>query len=323
MIRRRFGMLVALLCTLAAGGVHAQAWPAKPVRVIIPWATGGSTDSLGRIIVQRLSETLGQPFVVENRAGAAGTIGHALAAKAAPDGYTMLIGTNSTFVMAPHLYKDLGYDNDKSLAPVMLIARSPQTIAVHPSVPVKTLREFVEFTRKRPGQVNFSSAGNGATSHMSTEMFRNVAKLEMVHIPYKGGGPSFLALLSGETALSFVDVITVLEQAKAGRVRVLAITSGQRSPLMPEVPTASEAGLPGFDTHTSFAVFMPAGTPREIVVRLNGALVKVLAEPAMRERLIQQGMEIVASSPEEFAAYQKRESEKWGRVVRENRITIE
>jgi len=188
---------------------------------------------------------------------------------------------------------------------------------------VKNLREFIEFTRKRPGQVNYSSAGNGATSHMSTEMFRNAAKLDMVHIPYKGGGPSFLALLSGETALSFVDVITVLEQARAGRVRVLAITSSQRSPLLPDVPTANEAGLVGFDTHTSFAVFMPAGAPREIVNRLNGALVKVLAEPAMRDRLIQLGMEVAATSPEEFSAYQKRESEKWGRLVRENRITIE
>jgi tripartite-type tricarboxylate transporter receptor subunit TctC len=190
-------------------------------------------------------------------------------------------------------------------------------------VPVKTLREFVEFTRKRPGQVNFSSAGNGATSHMSTEMFRNAAKLDMVHIPYKGGGPSFQALLSGETALSFVDLITVLEQAKAGKVRVLAITSNQRSPLMPDVPTASEAGLPGFDTHTSFAAFMPAGTPREIVNRLNAAMAKVLAEPAMRERMIQLGMEVAAGSPEDFTAYQKVEAAKWGRLVRENRITIE
>jgi tripartite-type tricarboxylate transporter receptor subunit TctC len=316
-------LALGVLAVAAATGVSAQTWPGKPVRVIIPWATGGSTDALGRIVVQRLSETLGQPFVVENRAGAAGTIGTALASKAAPDGYTMLVGTNSTFVMAPFLYKDLGYDNDKALAPVMLISRSPQAITVHPSVPVKTLREFIEFARKRPGQVNFSSAGNGATSHMATEMLRNAAKLDMVHIPYKGGGPSFQALLSGETALSFVDVITVLEQARAGRVRVLALSSLQRSPLLPDVPTASEAGLPGFDTHTSFAAFMPAGTPREIVNRLNAALAKVLAEPATRDRLVQLGMEIVAGSPEEFVAYQKREADKWGRVVRENKITIE
>ncbi len=307
----------------AAAPVAAQSWPAKPVRVIIPWATGGSTDALGRILAARLSETLGQPFVVENRAGAAGTIGTAMAAKAPPDGYTMLMGTNSTFVLAPFLYKDLGYDNDRSLAPVMLIARSPQAITVHPSLPVKSLRELIEFVRKRPGQVNFSSAGSGATSHMATEMLRNAAKLDMTHIPYKGGGPSFQALLSGETALSFVDVITVLEQARAGRVRVLAISSLQRSPLLPEVPTASEAGLPGFDTHTSFAAFMPAGTPREVVTRLNAALVKVMAEPATRERLVQLGLEIAATTPEELVAYQKRESEKWGRVVRENRITID
>jgi len=319
----RAGLVALLIGIAAAAGAQTPAWPSKPVRVIIPWATGGSTDTLGRILVQRLSEQLGQPFVVENRAGAAGTIGTALAAKSAPDGYTLLIGTNSTFVMAPFLYKELGYDNEKSLAPVMLIARSPQAITVHASVPVKSLREFIEFARKRPGQVNYSSAGNGATSHMSTEMFRNAARLEMVHIPYKGGGPSFQALLSGETALSFVDVITVLEQARAGRVRVLAITSSQRSPLLPEVPTANEAGLAGFDTHTSFAVFMPAGAPREIVSRLNGALVKVLGEPATRDRLVQLGMEIAATSPEEFSVYQRRESEKWGRLVRENRITIE
>lgn len=305
-------------------GAQTQAtWPAKPVRVVIPWATGGSTDALGRILAQRLGDAFGQTFVVENRAGAAGTIGTAAVSKMAPDGYTMLIGTNSTFVMAPHLYKDLGYDNDRALSPVMLIAKAPQAITIHPSVPARTLREFIAFARARPGQVNYSSAGNGATSHMSTEMLRNVAKIDIVHIPYKGGGPSFQALLGGETALSFVDFITVIQQAKAGRVRVLAITGEQRSPLMPEVPTAGEAGLPGFDTHTSFAAFMPAGTPREVIGRLNAALSKALAEPSMRERMLQLGMDVVASSPEEFTAYQRRESEKWSRLIRENQIRIE
>jgi tripartite-type tricarboxylate transporter receptor subunit TctC len=293
------------------------------VRVVVPWAAGGSTDAVTRIVMHRLGEVLAQAFVVENRPGAAGTIGAAFVAKQPPDGYTLLSTTNSTFVLAPLLYKDLPYDTDKAFAPVMLMTLNPQVITIHPSVPAKSLRDFIEFVRKRPGQLNYSSAGAGTTSHMSTEMLRFVAKLDMVHVPYKGGAPSFQALLSGETALSFVDVITVLPAIKAGRLRALAITSERRFPLLPDVPTVKEAGLADFHTHTSFAMFTPAGVSRDIVARLHADLVKVLQHADTREKLLTQGMEVVGSTPEELVAYMRRETERWARVVREQKIRVE
>src|SRR3954469_22492083 len=248
-----------------AAAAFAQDYPAKSVRVIVPWAAGGSTDSIGRILAAKLTEYTSQQFIIDNRAGATGTIGHGLAAKSPPDGYTVLIGSNSTFAIAPHLYKSLPYDNDTSFAPIELLALSPQILSVHPSIPVRNVKELIALAKARPGALIFSSAGPGSTSHLATELLMNTAGIKMIHVPYKGGGPSAQALLGGETMMSFVDVITALPFAKAGRLRPLANSTLKRSPMMPHPPKISESRLKGFDSATSFAAYLPAGAPREVI----------------------------------------------------------
>lgn len=302
---------------------QAQEYPAKPVRMIVPWAAGGSTDSIGRIVGQKLAEYTGQQWIVDNRGGATGTIGHALASKAPPDGYTLLLGTNSTFAIAPHLYKNLQYDNETAFAPVSLVAINPQILTVHASLPVKSARDLIALAKARPGQIAFSSAGVGATSHMATELFMNMAKIKMTHVPYKGGGPSFQALIGGETALSFVDAITVAPHARAGRVRAIATSTAKRTPLMPELPTVNESGLPGFESVTSFAMFAPAGTSRDILARVNRELVRAVAANDVKEKLKAQGVDPVGSTPEELVTHQKQETAKWGKVIREQGIKFE
>ena len=318
-------MLRTILAALALApfAVHAQGYPSRPVRLVIPWAAGGSTDSIGRIVGQKLSEYTGQQWIIDNRGGATGTIGHAFAAKSAPDGYTLLLGTNSTFAIAPHLYKNLQYDNEKAFAPVSLIAVSPQILSAHPSLPVKGVKDLMALARARPGAIPFSTAGVGATSHMATELFMNMAGIRMTHIPYKGGGPSAQALIAGETALSFVDVITALPQAQAGRLRPLATSTAKRTPLMPELPTIAESGLPGFESVTSFGMFAPAGTAQEIIMRVNRETARALATGDVKEKLRAQGIDPVGSAPEDLVAHQKQETAKWGKVIREQGIRFE
>jgi tripartite-type tricarboxylate transporter receptor subunit TctC len=319
----RLKYVLTLVASLAPLSVHAQEYPAKAVRLIIPWAAGGSTDSIGRILAQKLNEYTGQQWVIDNRAGATGTIGHALAAKAPPDGYTILLATNSTFAIAPHLYKTLQYDNEKSFAPISLVAISPQILSVHPSLPVKSVKELITLAKARPEQISFSTAGVGATSHMATELMMNMAGIRMTHVPYKGGGPSAQALIGGETALSFVDVITALPQAQAGRLRPIATSTASRTALMPQLPTVAESGLPGFESVTSFAMFAPAGTSKEIVARVQRELVKAVATSDVKEKLRAQGIDPVGSGPEELIAHQKAEIAKWGKVIREQGIKFE
>ena len=319
---------VALFCAtalvlLAPAVGRAQAYPAKPVRLVIPWAAGGSTDSIGRILGQKLAEYTGQQWIVDNRGGATGTIGHAFAAKAAPDGYTLLLGTNSTFAIAPHLYKNLQYDNERAFAPISLVAISPQILSVHPSLPVKSVKELIALARAKPGAIPFSTAGVGATSHMATELFMNMARIQMTHVPYKGGGPSAQALISGETALSFVDVITALPQAQAGRLRPIATSTAKRTALMPELPTIAESGLPGFESVTSFGMFAPAGTAQDVIGRVNRELVRALAAADVKDKLRAQGIDPAGTPPEELIAHQKQETAKWGKVIREQGIKFE
>ena len=315
--------LAVLAAVVTAFGAHAQEYPAKPVRLLIPWAAGGSTDSIGRILAQKLSEYTGQQWIVDNRGGATGTIGHALVAKSAPDGYTILLGTNSTFAIAPHLYKTLQYDNDKSFAPISLVAISPQILSVHPSLPVKSVKDLIALAKARPSQISFSTAGVGATSHMATELLMNMAGIKMTHVPYKGGGPSAQALIGGETALSFVDVITALPQAQAGRLRPIATSTAKRTSLMPQLPTIAESGLPGFESVTSFGMFAPAGTSKEITGRVQRELVKALATSDVKDKLRAQGIDPVGGGPEDLLAHQKQETAKWGKVIREQNIKFE
>jgi len=314
---------IAALSLCITGSAIAQEYPAKAVRVVVPWAAGGSTDSISRILAAKLTEYTAQQFIIDNRAGATGTIGHALVSKSPSDGYTMMIGTNSTFAIAPHLYKSLQYDNEAAFAPIMLLAVSPQILSVHPSLPARSVKELIALAKGKPGALVFSSAGAGSTSHLAMELFMNMAGLNMIHIPYKGGGPSAQALLGGETMLSFVDVITALPFAKAGRLVPLAASTNRRSMMMPELPTIAEAGLKGFESSTTFAAFVPAGTSREIVAKLNKELMRALAAPDVKEKLFNQGIETVGGMPEEFVAYSKAETAKWGKVIREQGIKIE
>ncbi len=315
-------MRIAAVWALFAAVAYAQDYPARSVRVVVPWAAGGSTDSIGRILAAKLTEYTGQQFIIDNRAGATGTIGHALVARTPPDGYTLLIGSNSTFAIAPHLYKSLPYDST-AFAPICLLAVSPQILSVHPSVPARNVRELIALAKAKPGALVFSSAGPGSTSHLATELLMNMAGLNMVHVPYKGGGPSAQALLGGETMLSFVDVITALPFANAGRLRPLATSTVKRSLMMPDLPTIAESGLQGFESSTTFAAFAPAGVPRDVVARLNREILRALAAPDVKEKLFNQGIESVGGTPEEFIAYVKAESGKWGRVIREQGIKIE
>jgi tripartite-type tricarboxylate transporter receptor subunit TctC len=319
----RLKFVLALVAAMASVVAHAQEYPVKAVRLVIPWAAGGSTDSIGRILAQKLNEYTGQQWLIDNRAGATGTIGHALAAKAPPDGYTILLATNSTFAIAPHLYKTLQYDNDKSFAPISLVAISPQILSVHPSLPVKSVKDLITLAKARPGQISFSTAGVGATSHMATELLMNMAGIRMTHVPYKGGGPSAQALIGGETALSFVDVITALPQAQAGRLRPIATSTASRTALMPQLATIAESGLPGFESVTSFAMFAPAGTSKEVVARVQRELVKAVNTSDVKEKLRAQGIDPVGSGPEELVAHQKAETQKWGKVIREQGIKFE
>jgi tripartite-type tricarboxylate transporter receptor subunit TctC len=302
---------------------QAQDFPNKTVRLIVPWAAGGSTDSIGRILGQKLAEYTSQQWIIDNRGGATGTIGHAFASKAPPDGYTLLLGTNSTFAIAPHLYKNIQYDNDTAFAPISLVAVNPQILTAHTSLPVKSARDLIALARAQPGQIIFSSAGVGATSHMATELFMNMAKIKMTHVPYKGGGPSFQALIGGETALSFVDAITVAPHAKTGRLRALATSTLKRTPLMPEVPTVHESGLPNFESVTSFGLFAPAGTARDVVTKVNREVVRAVAANDVKEKLKAQGVDPVGSAPEELVSHQKQETAKWGKVIREQGIKFE
>ena len=320
-MRRYF--LLGLVVLFNALPSSAQDYPHKTVRLIVPWAAGGSTDSIGRILGQKLAEYTGQQWIVDNRGGATGTIGHAFAAKAPPDGYTLLLGTNSTFAIAPHLYKNIQYDNDTAFAPISLVAVNPQILTAHTSLPVRSARDLIALARAQPGQIIFSSAGVGATSHMATELFMNMAKIKMTHVPYKGGGPSFQALIGGETALSFVDAITVAPHAKTGRLRALATSTLKRTPLMPEIPTVHESGLPNFESVTSFGLFAPAGVGRDIVAKVNRDVVRAVSAADVKEKLKAQGVDSVGSAPEELVSHQKQETAKWGKVIREQGIKFE
>ncbi|MDP8916384.1 MAG: tripartite tricarboxylate transporter substrate-binding protein, partial [Pseudomonadota bacterium] len=253
------------LSALLPGVARAQGgYPDHPVTVVNPWPAGGSSDSVARILMQRMSADLGQPFVVENRPGATGTLGHAYVARARPDGHTLLLGTNSTYAIAPHLTPSLPYDNDRAFTGISLLATSPQILCVHPSVPVRTLADFLALAEAQPNGLSFGTSGIGGTSHLASEMLMAMAGVSMLHVPYRGGGPAAQALLTGETKVTFIDLITALPFIASGQVRALGTSTTRRAALAPDVPTIAEAGLPGFDSSTDFAFLAPAGTPAAV-----------------------------------------------------------
>jgi tripartite-type tricarboxylate transporter receptor subunit TctC len=309
--------LACLGLVLAQGCARAQeAWPVKPIRFILPFPPGGGTDILGRIISERLSGSLGQPVVIENRGGAGGNVGAEIAAKSAPDGYTIVLVAPS-LAISPSLYSRLNYDPVKDFAPVSLVATVPNVMITHPSVPARTLAEFIALAKTRPGGMNFGSGGNGTSNHLAGELFNIVAGVKLVHVPYKGVNLAMNDVLSGQIHLVVIGVPAAAPHIKAGKLRALALVAPQRAAALPEVPTVAEAGLTNFEVTTWYGVLAPAGTPRPVVTRLNAELVRIMHAPELRERLAALATDPVTSTPEEFADYIKREIAKWGEVVRQ------
>ncbi len=308
-----FGGLAGTVLLLGAAS-HAQNYPAKPVRIIA--ATAGTTgDLLARYLGQRLSERWGQPVVIENRSGAGATIASDIAAKAPPDGYTLHIGQLASHAAAVSLYKKLAYDPVKDFAPITFYAGVPLVFVAHPSVPANTLREFIDFAGKRPDAINYASASNGTGSHLTTELLKFITGLKLVHVPYKGSGAATTALISGEAQMAAIVLPSILPQVKAGKVKAYAVTSKSRFAVAPDIPTAAEAGLPGFESTAWFGMFAPARTPAELVNRLNRDIVEVVRTPATRDWLLAQGAESAPGTPAEFAAFIKSETAKWKKVI--------
>ena len=305
-----------LACALLVGHAHAQdAYPSKPLRLILPFPPGGGTDILGRLLADRLAANLGQPVVTENRGGAGGNVGAEAAARSAPDGYTIVLVAPS-LAISPTLYAKLNYDPVKDFAPIGLVASVPNVMITHPSVPAQNLREFIALAKSKPGGMNFGSGGSGTSNHLAGELLNLAAGIELVHVPYKGVNLAMNGVLAGEVHLAFIGIPVPAPHIKAGRLRALAVLARERSPILPEVPTAEEAGLGNFDVTTWYGILAPAGTPRPIITRLNAEFVKIMRAPEMKERLATMATDPLTSTPEEFGAYIQREIAKWGDVVR-------
>ena len=311
----RYGLLLVLAAALP-GAASAQAqYPNKPVRLIVPFPPGGGTDTLARIYGQKLAEVFGQQVIIDNRPGAGTNIGAEIAAKAPPDGYTLLMG-NIAHAINVTLYGKLAYDFVKDFTPVTLLASTPNILVVHPSVPVKSVKELIALAKARPGQLDYASAGSGSSSHLAAELFGIMAGVKMTHVPYKGGGPAVIALVGGQVSVGFATTPSVITHVKAGKMRGLGVTTARRSPSTPELPTISEAGVPGYEAGTWYGLLAPAGTPNEIVARLHAESVKLLKLPDVKDRLDATGFESIGNTPEQFAAYIRSEIEKWGKVVK-------
>jgi tripartite-type tricarboxylate transporter receptor subunit TctC len=306
-------LMFALL--LIPAMASAQVYPAKPIRVIVPFAPGGGTDILTRVISPKLGDALGQQIVVDNRAGAGSTIGSELVVKAAPDGYTLLM-VDTSFTTNPSLYSKLPYDSARDFTPVSLLASAPVILIVHPSVPVKSVKEFVALAKAKPGQLNFASGGPGSSTHLGGELLKSVAGIDLQHIPYKGTGPAVADVLGGQVVMMFAGISSVKQHVAVGKLRAIAVTGDKRSPAMPEVPTFIESGLRGVDSGTYWGCLAPAGTPRDIVNRVSAAMAGVLKLPDIRDRLIDLGFDPIGGTPEQFAATIKSETDKWARVIR-------
>jgi len=300
-----------------------QEYPTKPLRFIAPNPPGGPTDILARLIGQKLSESVGQPVVIENRAGAGGNIGSEIAAKAPPDGYTLLSGNNATFGANVSLYKRLGFDPIKDFTPVVLVATQPNILVVHPSLPVKSVKELVALAKARPGQLNYAGSGVGTAAHLAAELFKSMTATEIVHISYKGAGPALADLLAGQTQLMFATALSVTPYIKSNRVRALGVTTAKRSRLYSDLPTIAEAGVPGFEASTWHGVLVPAGTPPAIVERLNTEINKMLQTPDVRDRINALGGEIAGGSSKEFAEHIRREIPKWAKVVKSLNVQLD
>ncbi len=328
MLRRFCGLRGWLAASVIAGAslvipsLHAQDWPTKPIRLVVPFSPGGATDIIGRLVAQKLGDRLGQSVVVDNRPGAATTIGNAAVAKAPPDGYTLLFAP-TPFVITQALYPKLPYDADKEFAPVSLLAVSPFILVVNAALPVKSVPELVALARAKPGTLTFCSAGSGSVPHLAGELFKLNAKIDMVHVPYKGGGPAITDLIGGQVDMMFATPIEVMAHVNSGKLRVLATTASKRLPSLPDVPTMLEGGVPQFDVYAFFGVLAPAGTPKPVVDRVASELAVVMKDPDVLQRFAEQSAEPRVLGPEAFTAFLRSERSKWADVVKRSGAKVD
>lgn len=326
-ILRRAGAVLAIVCSVLAESAHAAdiagAFPARPVRWIVPFPAAGSIDLVGRVVGQKLFEVWGQQVVIDNRAGGGGRLGTQAGAAAAPDGYTQLFTLNTSFTIDRSLFKNLPYDPDKAFAPITIVASTSQLLVTNPSFPVKNVRELIALCKARPGEVNYGSSGAGGSLHLAMELFKSMAGIDIVHVPYKGGPPAATDLIAGQIALLFFNTPAALPYVKAGRLRALGVSTAKRSTLLPDVPTIAEGGVAGFDTDVWFGLVAPAGTPPDIVTRTQHDIARVVAMPDVRKQLIDIGAEPVANTPDEFAARIKKESALWAKVIQAAKIRFD
>ena len=313
----------ALALALAATGAAAQQYPSKPVRFVVPFVAGGPTDIQGRLLGEKLTQRLGQQFIIDNRGGANGNIGMELTAKSPPDGYTIVIATVGTWAVNPSLYKQMPFDVVKDFAPIIQVSTSPGVLVVHPSVPVRSVKELIALARAKPGKLDYGSSGVGGFGHISGALFCLMTKTEMVHIPYKSSAPALTDLIAGQIQVLFNNAISTVPFIKSGQVRALAVTSLKRMPALPELPSIDEAGVKGYDNSSWSAVAAPAGTPKEIIAKLNGELNQLLKLPDIQEKQAAVGAVIIGGTPEQFGEYLKAEIAKFARVVKEAKISAQ
>ncbi|MFL6806453.1 MAG: Bug family tripartite tricarboxylate transporter substrate binding protein [Xanthobacteraceae bacterium] len=310
--------LAAVVSATLAGPAVAQDYPTRPITLVVPYAAGGGNDVMARTVADTMSRVLGQQIVVENRAGAGGTIATRQVAKSAPDGYTLVIGGTGTLAVNPTLYGNVGYDPRKDFAPVGLIGTSALIILVHPSIPARSIRELIDLAKQEPGKLNYASAGVGSGIHLGTALFEHMADVKLTHVPYRGTGPALTDLLGGHVAVYFSSLPSAVGIVKDGKVRALGVTGSKRSPVFPDMPTVAEAGLPEYEAVLHYGIAAPAGTPRPIVDKLNAALRTAVAAPETQQRMATEGTEPLASTPEEYAADIDREETKWSAIVRQS-----
>lgn len=315
---RTFALLHCALAAIVAGAVYAQGYPTKTIRFIVPGPPSGATDILARLIGQKLAEQWGKQVVVENRPGAGGTVGTESAAKSPPDGYTIAMGHTGTHAVAISLYRKLAYHPVKDFAPITLVGIGPNVLVVHPSLPTRSVRELIAFAKARPGQLNYASGGVGLGQHLSGELFKHMAGIDIVHVPYRGSALALVDLVAGRVSLMFPNIPASLGHIRAGKLRALAVTSAKRSDLMPQLPTVSESGLKGYEATAWFGVFAPIGTPPDIIETLNAQIVKIIHAPDVKSLITEQGLDVVGNTPEQFTMYIRAEIDKWAKVIRES-----
>jgi len=314
--------LTSVMALLFAGPILAQSFPAKPVRVVVPYPPGGPTDIVARVLFQQVAEATGQQFLIDNRAGAGGNIGAELVAKSPPDGYTVLIGTTAHAINMS-LFKNLGYDVQKDLMPVSLLTQGPLVLVAHPQFPASTVKEVIELAKTKPGGLNFASSGNGQSTHLSAELFNTMAGIKMAHVPYKGSAPALTDVMSGQVDVMFDTTLSAMPFVKAGKLKAIGLTSAVRSPAAPDVPTIAESGLTGYEVFAWNGVLVPAGTPKAIIQQLNDHIRKAMLLPQVKDKFSAQGFAASWNSPESFGVFLKTEVDKWSRTVKASGATLD